>query len=370
MTESPVATRRKPRAAVTWVAWFLGALTLVSCSLWVFAGYSWLIDLVANLGAQMLFGALMVAAIVAIARRWKPLVVVLVACGMQLIPLVRHRAAYWPRSVDDSRVRGPDEVRFLHYNDSSQSDKADVYALMEREHADVASILCPPVRMQFDVVYGPGLEDAYPGKLTRPWEPAPDGTGTLVTAAFVVSRWHMTRYDCAFVGPLANRFIAAVVERPPAPTGRFGLIAVHPRSPRWETRWSEGNSVVEALIAIVGHMRAEGLPVVVLTDLNSTPTGWRSRLVCDLTGLSRAKPLLTLDGTYPDVLPFGLLPRQKTRIPARWPLNIAIDDALVSPGIEVTGWRVGERLLSEHRPVTIELRIPSAAALRANPTDR
>jgi endonuclease/exonuclease/phosphatase family metal-dependent hydrolase len=169
---------------------------------------------------------------------------------------------------------------------------------------------------------------------------------------------------------MASRFIAAVVERP---SGRFGLIAVHPRSPRWQERWEEGNGVTEALIAVALKLEGDGLPVVVLTDLNASPSGWRSRHVCSEAGLSRAKPLLVCDGTYPDVVPWDLRSRQKTGIAARWPLSIAIDDALITEGIEVVGWRVGsggEGLHSEHRPVTVELRIPLSGALVPNPGGR
>ena len=48
--------------------------------------------------------------------------------------------------------------------------------------------------------------------------------------------------------------------------------------------------------------------------------------------------------------------------PAFWPVSIAIDDALVSPEIEVVGWRAEPVLECEHRPITIDLRIPFAMA--------
>jgi hypothetical protein len=350
------------------LAWVLGIFALVSSTLWIFAGWAWAIDLIANLGAQMLLGCLLIGAAQAAARRWRPLALTVLACVLHLIPLVNHRAAIWPRSIDAQRARALDEVRFLHYNDSTASDKQDVYDLIAHEDADVTSIVCPPVHMQFDVIYGHGLEDKYPGKLIRKYAPTADGTNTEVTAAFVVSRWPLTPFDCSFCGPMASRFIAGIVERP---AGRFGIVAVHPRSPRWRERWEEGNSVIEALIAVVSHLRAKGLPVVVLTDLNATPTGWRSRLVCSTADLSRAKPLFLLDGTYPDVVPWNLRhPQSKTGIPARWPLSIAIDDALITPDIAVTGWGVGSRLKSEHRPVRIDLRIPAPATSAANPADR
>jgi endonuclease/exonuclease/phosphatase family metal-dependent hydrolase len=367
--EAGEVVAKRPRSRVlTAIAWLLGALALASSTLWMIAGWSWWFDLAANLGAQMLLACVLIGLSQIAVRRWASLVPTVLACLLHLIPLASHRAAFWPRPVNDARAHAADEVRFLHYNDSTASDKRDVYGLIDREDADVTSIVCPPVHMQFDVINGHGLEDKYPGKLIRQYAPAPDGLNTLVTAAFVVSRWPLTRLDCGFCGPMSSRFIAGVVERP---AGRFGIVAVHPRSPRWRERWEEGNSVSEALIAVVARLRSQGLPVVVLTDLNATPTGWRSRLVCSIADLRRAKPLLVLDGTYPDVVPWNLRnPQSKTGLPARWPASIAIDDALVTPDIAVTGWSVRTRLKSEHRPVRIDLRIPVPATSAANPGDR
>ncbi|HMN42083.1 MAG TPA: hypothetical protein PKE29_14660 [Phycisphaerales bacterium] len=366
----------KPRRAqwrtVTVLAWAAAATLLASSTLWMFAGWSWRIDLIANLGAQMFLVCLACTILVAATRRRPPIALALLACVLHAAPLVVHRAAFWPRSIDDARVRAPDEVRFLHYNDSSLSDKRFVYDLIDRSGADIASILGPPVQMQFDVIYKDGLENKYPGKLVREWRPAKDGFGTEVTPAFIVSRWPITPFDCSFVGPMSSRFIAGIVQRP---AGRFAVIAVHPRSPRWRERWEEGNAVASALIAVALRLKSEGLPVVVLSDLNSTPSGWRSRHICAEAGLQRAKPLFLCDGTYPDVVPWSLRSRQSTNIPARWPLSIAIDDALLTPDIGVVGWRVGSfgatpGLRSEHRPVFVELRIPPTAASEKNPASR
>ena len=347
------------------IAWALTIPALLLSSLWMFSAHSFRVDLIANLGAQILILCIAVAIIDAILRRPRALVFALLACAIQLTPLLEHRAAFLPRAPGP--VSAPGAVRFLHYNDSCLSDKVDVYALMERSGADVLSILCPPVQMQFDVIYGHGLEDKYPGKLLREWKPAPDKVSTEISAGFVVSRWPLTRVDCTFVGPMADRFIAGVVERP---GGRFAIVAVHPRSPRSVQRWHEGNATVEALVTLCAKLRGDGLAVVVLADLNSTPTGWRSRVACDGGWLRRAKPLLMANGTYPDVVPWNIRTKQSSGVGAVWPASIAIDDALVGPGIEVVGWETLARLQSEHRPVIVDLRIPSRGTLAANPGDR
>jgi endonuclease/exonuclease/phosphatase family metal-dependent hydrolase len=190
---------------------------------------------------------------------------------------------------------------------------------------------------------------------------------TEISPGFVVSRWKLTPIDCAFLGKMSDRFMAAVVERP---EGRFAIVAVHPRSPRSELRWLEGNETVRALIALSRKLQQDRLPVVVLTDLNSSPTGWRSRAACESGLLRRGKPIFYPDGTYPDVVPINIRTGQTTSIGAIWPLSIAIDDALISAEIDVAAWSALDRLKSEHRPVIIDLRIPPPPASAANPIDR
>jgi hypothetical protein len=353
--------RTLARGTVTLAAWTMALGAIAVSSVWIFAGKSFWLDLIGNLGAQSLLVCLVIAGLIAIARRWRALVFALLACAIQLTPLVRYRAAFIPASPGMMPAAGT--VRFLHYNDSSLSDKAAVYALMEKSGADVLSILSPPVHMQFDVFDGPGLKDKYAGKLIRRWREAPDSMSTEISPGFVVSRWPLERVDCSFVGSMADRFICAIVQRP---EGRFAVVAVHPRSPRTQARWNEGNAVVLALVTLSRKLQSDGFPVVVLSDLNASPTGWRSQEACGEGGLRRAKPLLYCDGTYPDVVPINIRTGQMSNFGAIWPLSIAIDDALISPEVDVAAWGALDRLKSEHRPVIVDLRIPSPRASGAN----
>lgn len=366
MPQQSVSMFRKLLRFIAFViAWSLTIPALILSSLWMFSVHSFRVDLVANLGAQILILCIAVAVIAAILRRPRALVFGLLACAIQLTPLIRNRAAFIPHAPAAAPVAGT--IRFFHYNDSCLSEKENVYAIMDRSNADIISILSPPVKMQFDVIYGPGLENKYPGKVVRPWKAAPDSVSTEISPGFVVSRWKLTPVDCAFVGHMADRFMCAIVERP---EGRFAIVAVHPRSPRSELRWLEGNDTVRALITLSAKLQSDGLPVVVLTDLNASPTGWRSRAACEQGNLRRAKPLLYPDGTYPDVVPTNIRTGQTSSIGAIWPLSIAIDDALISPGIDVVAWGAQDRLRSEHRPVIIDLTIPPGRASATNRIDR
>lgn len=328
---------------------------------WTVSGLAWGLDLIANLDAQWLVGAAGALLLWALTRRWRHAAFAAVACALLGASLLIGRAAVLPRPVDVSGPPADGAVRFFHYNASTLGEGGSIEALMDRSHADVLSVLCPPVAQQRAVIYGDRLSDRFAGKLVRRWRPDPVGDGTDVTAAFVVSRWPMHALDVSWVGAGADYLIAARVERP-APGGPFALIAVHPRSPRNADRWAAGNAVAEATGRVARRLEDEGMAVVVLADLNSTPSGYRSRLLHRLAGLRRAKPLLSVSTTYP--LPLG--PRDDSQAgPRRWcwgPLGIAIDDALVSPGVGVAGWSVLPKLESEHSPIVVDLRIPGGAA--------
>lgn len=371
----PSRSTRRPRGVLSRVigvtCWLAALAALLPASAWMFSSLAWEIDLVANLGAQFLLVTTILLILVAAMRRRAPAAVLALACLLHLWPLLSGRAVWFPRSADGPSA-SPGHVRVLHYNDSSCSDKSEIYALMNQSGADVLHILCPPIPQQGEVIDGPGLEDKYPGKLVRHWSPVEHGQATLVGAAFVVAKWPIRREDFSALGPLAPHLIAGVVERPDAEGGAFAMVAVHPRSPRNASRWHEGNAVVDVTIAAANMFRARGLPVLIMTDLNSTPTGYRSRKLWSEAGMLRSKPALLMRGTFPDRVQMGLAKGSPQFMPGWWPASIAIDDVLVTPEIGVESWRVLPWLRGEHAPILVDLRVPGVrkGALEANPANR
>lgn len=132
------------------------------------------------------------------------------------------------------------------------------------------------------------------------------------------------------------------------PDGRFILAAMITRSPRTPSRWRDGNLEIERNLDVIrGYLTPIGLPIVVATDLNATPSGWRSVLVRRAGGLVRAKPLAVFAGTWPAAAPPSL--------------RVAIDDFLVGEGVRVGGWRTLEGSYgSDHVGVVGTLWIPFA----------
>lgn len=365
----------KPR---TWLGrWFsrlswLAAIGLLLISLaWPVSHWAWGLDLIANFNAQWLVAAAPLALLWLMTYRLKQAAFAIVACALLVVSLAAERAAIWPRPAPLPRdvaaaAADPAQVRFFHINASTDSTGDEVEQCMEASGADVLSVLCPSVAYQREVIYGSRLDDRFAGKLTRHWRPEPDGRATDITAGFLVSRWPLTRLETSHLGASGDYLLAAIVERP---SGAFAVIAVHPRSPRSPRRWALGNAVTEAIITLAAELRSRGSAVVVLTDLNATPSGWRSRRLED-AGLKRAKPLLVATGTYPIPLGPGDDTQLGPRRPIAWPLGIAIDDALLGPGVELVGWSSMDRLESEHCPIVIDTRIPTQSAPSRLPSGR
>jgi len=322
---------------------------------WVVAGVSWRADLLANLAAQGLLLTCALAVLWLLTRRRGLFILAVLACAMHGWVLSTGRAAWLPRTFEIA-ARAPGAVRFLHYNASHKRPPGEVFAMLGAASPDVASITEPNVPLQVELIYGTGLEDEYPYRLKRLFnERSP---ADRVGAGVVLSRWPLEPYPVGTIvsANLAEEFIAAVLSVPAAATGqtgetRWGLIAIHPRSPRNAARWAYGNELASACAAVAARMQTEGLPVVVLADLNATPTGWRSRELYFAAGLRRAKPLLATEGTYPAWIERG----GRGPYPLAWPATIAIDDAFVSQGLDVRGWMRVDPAGSDHWPVLMEL---------------
>lgn len=325
------------------------ALVLLAWSLaWTLGGVSWWADVAANFAAQGALVSLAACVWWVVRRRRGLAIAALLAASVHLWILGTGRAALMPLRAGPraSAAESGGAVRLLHHNSSSKALTADVFELIASANADIVSITEPNVDLQREVIYGDALEIEYPHRIKRHFRELPAGDRG---AGFVLSKFPLTPFPIEpdAQGEHVEEIIAAVVEAP----ARFGLIAVHPRSPRTRARWADGHEVTRAVAGIAGRMREQGLGVVVLADLNSTPSGWRSRELYFAAGLRRAKPLLEFRGTYPTHVS---LPRIGD-VTMRWPLSIAIDDAFLAGPVQLRAWGVLDHVGSDHWPVLVDV---------------
>lgn len=324
----------------------LCALVLLAWSVaWTLGGVSWWADVAANFAAQGALASFAACAWWALRRRRGAALLALLAAAIHLWIVGTGREAWTPRPVDAGAPPAEGRVRLLHFNCSSRPVPADVYALIDACRADVVSVTEPNVHVQFEVIYGDKLEAEFPHRIKRHFRDLPTGQRG---AGFVLSRFPLTLFPVEpdAQGEHVEEIIAAVVEAP----SRFGLIAVHPRSPRTRARWSDGHELTRAAAGVARRMRGQGLPVVLLADLNSTPSGWRSRELYFEAGLRRAKPVFEVRGTYPTHLSVA-----GRGFDARWPLSIAIDDAFLGGPVALHGWGVLDPVGSDHWPVLVDI---------------
>ncbi len=390
------SAKRRRSKLLTIALWFAAVPIVALCTTPLLArpsnGEVWYwLDLAANLSAQWaLLGVALSIICLSLRRRSVALLCLLATLGPVWV-LTSHRAVILPLGHADTSltaakramgVRGERLVRVLHFNMSAFQHNDDVLQDLEQWDADIVSVTEPSgpiwhnrarlfMPEQSPMPFGSDTAESdstntgpqsMPGMLGRTAFWADDERQMLMGSGFVASRWPMVAWDLSEFGPVSRRLIAGLVD---SPHGPFVVIGAHPRSPRDQQRWSFGNQDVEVVAAAATKAREQGLPLVVLADLNSTPSGSRSRRLASV-GLRRSKPLLSALGTWPsDGVPGagGLV--------GRWPLAIAIDDALVSSEWSVRTWTRGDSRGSDHWPVVVDLALTRAPnpPLRSEPVD-
>ncbi len=332
------------RAVWRWATTIATGALAGLCGVWLFAGAGREVDLAAQFVAQMSVGMVVVAAWWAAWRAWGRLALALggVAIGAMGVLPGRAGGVAAERAARDGTL-----VRVLQINAFAQNTRAmDAFETIKRSGADVIAIYEAPHAMLDAMRRDEAFHEEY-----RFFDlPALAGTGFPV----LVSRWPMERIA---TGPDPRRPEEGEHGRSwrvDREGGSFIASMLHPFSPRTDERWEAGNRVVRrAIEAKRAFYDPTGLPLVFVGDLNSTPSGWRVRRLVSEGRLRIAKPWWKVTGTWP------------ARNPA-W-ARIAIDDALVSPGVRVASWRVLEAGGSDHAPVLMELAIPNVTGQSAQP---
>ena len=314
--------------------WSLTFGVVVASAAWIFADRGWLVDILANLTAQIAVVWLIVALRHAALRRWRALACVAIAAPLLLMALAPNRAERTSKR-DDSIVR---VLAFNTFNEDRHTTRAA--RILDSAQVDAMAIIEPTAEVVRLLKESESFRERYPYVWpARPYTSRPT----------IVSRWPIEGLRLRH-GPVIEGQpnpgmspTGAIIQRP---GGAFVLIATHPVSPRSREAWENGNEAILRLAPMVLDLiQSRNLPIVIGGDFNSTPTGWRSRYLHEQTGLLRGKPLLMPVGTWPN----GTL----------WPARLAIDDVFVSATIRVLSWTtLPAPEGSDHSPVRVELLIP------------
>ncbi|MGD9693212.1 MAG: endonuclease/exonuclease/phosphatase family protein [Phycisphaerales bacterium] len=332
---------RAVRVVWKWLTTGLSAAGALACGVWMIAGLGREIDIAAQFVAQMCVGMALLMVWWAVWRAWGRMAIALTGVAIGALGVLPGRAGMISR---ERAEREGTLVRVLQINAYAQNTRAlDAFETIKRSGADVIAIYEAPWQMLNAMRTDGAFHEAYPYFDL----PAQAGTGFPV----LVSKWPMERMATGPERAQPEEGEHGRSWRVDRPGGGFIASMIHPFSPRTDERWEAGNRVVRrAIEAKREHYDPTGLPMVFVGDLNSTPSGWRSRYLCG-QGLARAKPWWVMRGTWPTKNP-------------EW-ARIAIDDALLGPRVKVASWRALEAGGSDHAPVLMELAIPKVAGTGA-----
>ncbi len=311
----------------------IGATGLLALSgAWMLGDRAMIPDLIANLGAQLAILSLALALWWGVRRAWRCALIGALAALLHGAALSDRRAAI-----------GGGEPGFsvLTYNpNNANRAHEEAAAVILGSHAALVGLVEPPVELILALEGGGPIPAAYPHMVFRAWTP-----GATNSYQALLSRWPIERPDRR---PNDESFAGVIDVIVRSPHGPLGVVLLHPPSARTGERWREGNEEIRAAARAARRFSDAGLPVVVLGDLNSTPSGWRSRHLVRAGGVRRTTPRWPPRGTYPASWP--------------WPFSLSIDDVLVSSGVRVSSWRMLGAGGSDHRPVLVGVSVGSSSS--------
>ncbi|MFG0329520.1 MAG: endonuclease/exonuclease/phosphatase family protein [Phycisphaerales bacterium] len=322
---------------MTFAAWaWVAVIWLVALSRFV-GDAAWAIDLVATVSYFVAAPALLTAVVAALMRRW----------SLTLASLAASITALWPVTPQfipaSASAPAADDIRLLLCNIHSDLDAADHLAeIVNRESIDLV------VLIESDMAISRAIVDREGFQSRLPFAQAP--VRGMQWPILIMSRWPIrtiefdadedTRRD--FQGLFGFRRTVFIESEP---HGRFVLSATHPPSPRSAETWREGNDTVRQMTIMTRRfLEPLGYPIVIAGDFNSTPSGYRYRMMVESTELhSAAGAGSLLSGTWPADAPGAL--------------RLALDQVWGSKEIVFTARRALEPVGSDHRPLLVSFRV-------------
>ena len=122
------------------------------------------------------------------------------------------------------------------------------------------------------------------------------------------------------------------------------ILGAHTLPPVFHKYWSVRNRQLDYVVRTANRAAEDGVPLVVMGDLNCTPWSPHLRDTISRSGLTSAR------------LGFGLKTSWPVAKPALW---IPIDHILMSPEVRVREFRALEDVGSDHRPIIADVHIPT-----------
>lgn len=344
-SETPQHEVRHDDAGNTRRSVFLGRLLcvglLVLTAIWwgiyVFGGRWWIGDVLLNGSVFLGVGLGLVSGVRLFAvRSWRSALVMVVSLSVLMMCL--NDRSLLP--MKEGGERGPGYVRVKGLNlKMSNEDPESLMRFLETLDDDVVVLVEPQWGVFSKLMNRNDPLSQYPHRAFRERE-------KLITPPMMIlSRWGLERdVDVEdWIG------VSVVVNRPDDLGGPFRVAGIYAHSPRSVSRWALGNDVVDAYVKILDELNAgDGLPLVIVGDLNGGPMTGRDRALRGGLGVARVSGLFDPRSTFPSKMSmFGLL----------------IDDIWVDGSVEGVSWSTVVIPGSDHRGVRAGLIINGSSGL-------
>jgi len=323
---SPQSAVKATAGLYLW-AW-LSFLTICTAAR-IAAPYALVIDVLANLSYLAAIPLVFTIIFAAVRGRWAATVTGIVVTGIALSPVIR--AIEW---VAPAGLAAAPQATVLFCNihgdvaavapllKAIEREQPDIVAIVEAEPPVVARLLATlesETLFPFRILPRPGMEWSHVVLSRHPIQPI-----------------KMHDADRRYRG-LFTFHRACTID---LPIGRVIFSTEHLPSPRTTHAWRDGNHRIALIGEVIHeHFASLGHPVVIAGDFNSTPSGYRHRLLEEVAGL-HADPLGAFAwGTWPSPLP-------------QW-IRLPLDRVWGTPEIHFHSRRILEHVGSDHRPIVV-----------------
>ncbi len=290
--------------------------------------FGWIGELVSTMGWRLTALGLLTTGVQLLARHRRYALATFAASSIALGPSL----VFSPRAQSETTANSV-PLRLLVANVHALNDTPDsLLSMLTESDAEVLILAEPPPQVMRELRPDGMLARSYPHVVRS--KPNRGTHAWLVVA----SRLPLTQAPGTVPG--INPVVITVQGHSVA------IIATHLISPRSPTRYRQAQQQISIVASLAQEFNDQNMPLILAGDLNSPPGSHLSRSLTEKTGTQRAKPITTIAGSWPTVLP-------------RW-LALPIDGAMVSPGIKIEHWSLVDLPGSDHRGLKIDLIIPNA----------
>lgn len=329
-------SRKQKASASVWKISTTGILQVVLLFLSIFtvggffSRYAWYLDIFSHFRFQYFVFFLLISFLLLALKKWKTLMISIALCMVNLFQII---PLYIPFSSNINQQTGDtNDIKIVHFNVlTSNSEYKKAVEYINKMNPDIISLN----EVNQEWINNLNLSQKYKYSVMNIRE---DNFGIALYSKLELKNPRIEYFgDEGLPSAVAEMVIGE---------NELSILGTHPLHPSSDSGFKSRNRQFEALIEKRGGF---GKSMVLLGDLNTTSWSY------GFTKLTEGMKL------YDSRKGYGIQSSWPTTIPL---ISVPIDHCLVSKDIKVLKREMGPNLGSDHRPVYVELRIPTASELK------